>query len=392
MSKVKVRKVKKSKSSDVSWAKVFRKRGEIDYIFLSLVLVLLCFGLIMVMSASAPTARTKWDDPYHLVIRQFAFAGFGLIVMMIVSRMDYNVLKKYAPAAVFVSMVLLILVLIPGIGVVYNKSRRWIEFAGIRIQPSELMKISLILYIARFYQMDPNKMGKLRGYLGSVLAVLICTTVAMMFETHMSGAMIIALIALILLQISGARLFRYLLPIGCVGAVASYLVLRVSPNRMARLAVAFDPFKDLKGIGWQVGQSLYAISSGGLFGLGIGNSRQKYGYLPEAYNDFIFSVIAEECGFFGVIIIIGLFLLFMARGIKIAMEAPDRFSSLMVVGIILQVTLQAMFNIAVATASFPNTGMSLPFFSYGGTALVILLAEMGVVLSVSRVSKRKKRM
>ncbi len=364
-------------------------KGDIDYTFLAIVIIMISFGLIMILSASAPAARTKFGDPYYLFMKQLRASGMGICAMIFMCCMDYRVFKKLTMTAVVVSAVLLVLVLIPGIGTLYNNARRWIQIGPIQIQPSEFMKLAIIMYIARLAENKPESMKKMDGIMKCFF--IIGLTVALMaFETHMSGALVIMGMGVLLMIVAGAPGFKIISIFGILGAVASALILMKSPGRLARIMNFTDPFQDTKNTGWQVVQSLYAIGSGGIFGRGIGNSLQKYSYLPEPYNDFIFSVICEECGLFGAIVVIGLFLMFMVRGMKIAQEAPDRFSSLLVVGIIIHVMIQALLNIAVATSTIPNTGMSLPFFSYGGTSIVMLMAEMGIILSVSRVSKRRR--
>ncbi|MCH5185999.1 MAG: putative lipid II flippase FtsW [Oscillospiraceae bacterium] len=363
--------------------------GDIDYTFLAIVIVMLSFGLIMILSASAPTARTKFDNPYYLFTKQLATSLIGIAAMIFMSKVDYNIFKKFTNAAVVFSTVLLIAVLIPGIGTLYNGARRWIEIGPIQIQPSEFMKLSIIMYIAKLSDNNPDSLTKMSGIFRCLFWIGL-TVGLMSLETHMSGAVVIMSVGVLLMIVAGTPVYKIAFIFGPLGAAACAFILAKSPGRVARIMNFHDPFTDVQNTGWQVIQSLYAIGSGGIFGLGIGNSRQKYSYLPEPYNDFIFSVICEECGFFGAVIVIALFIMLMIRGMKIAQEAPDRFSSLMVTGIIIHVMIQAILNIAVATSSIPNTGMSLPFFSFGGTAIVILMAEMGIILSISRVSKRRK--
>lgn len=365
-------------------------KGDMDYTFLAIVIVMLSFGLIMILSASSPTARKLFDNPYYLFLKQFGTAVLGFFVMLFMSKIDYNVFKRLTNLAITVSLILLVLVLIPGIGTLQNNARRWIEIGPIQIQPSEFMKLSIIMYIAKLSENNPEALTKYSGIF-RCLAWIGATVALMALETHMSGAIVIMGVGVLVMIVAGAPVMKIVSLFGPLGIVASIAILAKSPGRVARIMNFLDPFTDTKNTGYQVIQSLYAIGSGGIFGLGIGNSRQKYSYLPESYNDFIFSVICEECGLFGAIIVIGLFIMLMVRGMKIAQEAPDRFSSLLVTGIIIHVMVQAILNIAVATSSIPNTGISLPFFSYGGTAIVLLLAEMGIILSVSRASKRNRK-
>lgn len=366
-----------------------RVAGEMDYTFLLLVGVLVVFGLIMLLSASTPTANVKFGRSYHFFVRQLVYVILGVVLMTTLIKIDYRNLKPYARIFMLVCILLLVLVYFPGIGVSHNGSRRWINLGFTELQPSEFMKLAIALFFAALIEDKTYNIKRNDGlikyliWIGIVGALLI-------FETHLSGTIVICGIALCVLLVGGANAG---LIVGggaaaCAGLVG--VVAAINPARMARLTSFLNPFTDMQGTGYQTAQAIYAIGSGGIFGKGLGESVQKFSYLPEPYNDFIFAVICEELGLVGATFIIALFIGLIIRGIKIAMEAEDVFGTLTVIGIMSQISIQTILNIGVATASIPNTGVSLPFFSYGGTAIMLLLAEMGIVLSVSRYSSKNK--
>lgn len=364
------------------------KRPEpknMDATFLLLIIIVLCAGLIMLLSASAPTASTKLGNPYSFFVKQLGFASFGFVLMLVIARIDYRLFKPFTKLFMLICLVLLVLVLIPGIGVEHNGARRWLK-TGVEWQPSEFMKLAIGMYFASLLE-DEKKSLKIIKNLLPYLGWIGITVGLLLMETHLSGAIIICGIGIVVLLVGGMP-FKYFIGAGIVGAPLGLLLLRTNEVRWARLMSFLDPFQDTQGVGYQVVQALYAIATGGFFGLGLGQSVQKYSYLPEPYNDFIFAIVCEELGMFGAFALMLLFAGIIIRGIKIAAEAPDKFGSLTVVGIMAQVAIQTILNIAVATSSIPNTGVALPFFSYGGTSLVVLLAEMGIVLSVSRYSRK----
>ena len=366
-------------NKQISYA--LKPQKKLDTSFLLVVVMLLCYGLIMVFSASSASAHYQFGDAYYFIKRQFAWAIIGFIIMLAVSRVSYKTIYKYALHLMVVSIVLLILV--PLIGIEVKGAKRWIGFGSFSFQPSEVAKFAIIVFLARSLCVNNEALKTfVKGFLPYV-CIIGLLALLVFIEPHLSGAMVIALTGFIVLWAAGAKLAHFV-AIG-IPAVAVVVVAMISaPYRMARVTSFFDPFKDVTGDGFQIVQSLYAIGSGGFFGLGLGQSRQKYLYLPEAQNDFIFSVICEELGFIGAALVVVLFALLLWKGIKIAVSAPDRFSKLLVIGIIGLIAVQVVINIAVVTSSIPATGMPLPFFSYGGTSLVFILAEMGVILSISR--------
>ena len=307
-------------------------------------------------------------------------------MMIIFANIDYKRYKPYVNFFYIICVVLLACVFLPVIGVSLNGSRRWINLGFMNFQPSELAKLAVAMFYALMIEEKRYNLKDLKGLGMSALWVGIIA-VLMLCETHLSGTIVICSIAFCLMIIGGANLKIVTLAGGAVCA-AGYGLLQLDPVRWARVISFLNPFADRQGTGYQTIQSLYAIGSGGIFGKGLGQSVQKFSYLPEPYNDFIFAIVCEELGLLGAGFIILLFAGLIWRGIKIALEAPDKFGFLMVVGIMTQVAVQTILNIAVATSSIPNTGVSLPFFSYGGTAIMILLAQMGIVLGVSRYSTK----
>lgn len=365
----------------------FLKMGEMDYTLLFLVILIVVIGLIMLLSASAPSGKRIYDDSYYYFKRQLLFVIFGFVGMIIVSKVNLKELIPYVPKAFIVCTVLLVLVLIPGIGVEVNGSRRWLNIPFIQLQPSEFMKPVIAMYIAYLIK---NKTVDLKTMRGNLVCAMIVGVVALllMLETHLSGTLVIVGIALCVMISGGTPLKP--IAFGILGVVVLvFIYLQFDPIRMARITSLFDPFADAQGTGYQISQSIYAIGSGRFFGLGLGESVQKYSNLPEPYNDFIFSIICEELGFFGTTIIILLFAALFLQAMRIALKAPDLWSSLTCIGIAAQLGIQTVLNMGVAVSIIPNTGVSLPFFSYGGTSVMTLLLEMGILLNVSRTSVKK---
>ncbi len=393
MKRVRKRIVKKPKSRDggVAFSKlrsiVSEARG-IDVQFLLAVYILLAFGLLMVFSASSPSAyasEATGHDSFYYFKRQFLWAVLGSIGMFVAASYDYQKLKKWAFPALCFSVILLIMVLIPAFGRKINDARRWIYIGPVNFQPSEVAKITMIVFFA--YSLSKNyKELKNFGVFLLYIAIIGIVAVIIMMEPHFSCTMLIVATCAIMLFVAGARIWHFL--ILCLPVIpVLILVVWKSPYRLARVLSFLDPFADIQGSGWQVVQSLYAIGSGGLFGVGMGQSRQKYLNIPEPHNDFIFSILAEEFGLLGVIIVVLMFIFLISRGIKIALKAPDLFGTLLATGIIAMIAIQALVNIAVVTSTIPVTGMPLPFFSYGGTALAITMTEMGIVLNISKNSR-----
>lgn len=369
--------------------------NRMDYILFITVLILLSLGVIMVLSASAPSALSKTSKSYTYFVRQFIFAVIGIGIMLFISKIDYRFYKKYYWLVYAVSVLVLLLVLIPGLGREVNGATRWIGIPGLgQFQPSEITKIGLIIFYAGYLSDHKSELKDFwRGFVKPLAFLLPPIAILYLVQNHLSVCLVIAAITAVMMLMAGCRLLHFIAA-GLVGVAGIVIMLikgqtsESSSFRWDRIVTFFDPWSDATGTGYQMVQSLYAIGSGGLFGVGLGNSTQKYLYIPEPQNDFIFAIVAEELGFVGCVAIIALFGIFVWRGIVIAMKAPDMFGSLLAVGVTTLVAVQAIINIAVVTASIPTTGMALPFFSYGGTALVILLASVGILLNVSRAGSK----
>ena len=360
-------------------------RPGLDVAFLAILLLLLCYGLLMLYSAGYAVALYRRGDAYTYIRPQLLFAALGVAAMYAASLVDYHIWHRLAWPLLGVSLVLLVIVLfMPE----YNGCKRWLVLPGLgTLQPSEIAKFSVVLVFSHIISLNHDRMKTFSTGVLPFGLVLGAVAVLMLLEPHLSGTVLILGIGAVLMFVGGTglRWFGIAAALG-VGAVAAAVVLLpdLVPYAASRLASWQDPFADPLGEGHQTIQSLYAIASGGLVGLGLGNSRQKYLYVPEPQNDFIFSILCEELGFAGAALVILLFLALFLRGMSIAVRARDKFGALLVVGFVTQVILQAVLNIAVVTNTIPNTGISLPFFSSGGTSLMMLLGEMGIVLSVSR--------
>jgi cell division protein FtsW len=364
--------------------------NQFDFTLCITVLVLLAMGIIMVLSASAPSSLSSTGSSYTYVGKQLVFAVIGIVVMFTMSKIDYRFLKKYYWIIYHVSWIILLLVLVPGLGHSVNGATRWVDFKIIQFQPSEITKVGLIVFYAGYLSDHKSELTDLKkGFLKPLAYVLLPIGILFIVQNHMSVSLIIGIVTITMMVMAGCRMSHFV-NIGALGAsglVGMFGLLQMSGKggfRSERISTFFDPWSDSLGTGYQMVQSLYAIGSGGFFGVGLGNSKQKYLYIPEPHNDFIFAILAEELGFIGCVVVIALFALFTWRGIVIAMKSQDTFGSLLAVGITTLITAQAVINIAVVTASMPTTGMSLPFFSYGGTALLILLFDVGILLNISR--------
>ncbi len=358
----------------------FRLTGEeMDYPFLLAVGLLLAFGLVMLFSAGSARAFVNFGDSLWYFKKQVRGVVIGAALMFFLSKVDYHYWGKWAFATLVGSVFLLFLVIIPGVGTTQNGATRWL----FGFQPSELAKFAIILFFSFSLSKNQELLPDfLRGFC-PYLIVLAIFVGLLALEPHFSCIVLIGLTGVLILFVAGAKI-KHFVWVGLAALPLAVLAIIKEPYRMARILSFADPFADKQGDGWQIVQSLYAIGSGGVFGLGLGKSRQKYLSLPEPQNDFIYSVLAEELGLVGAMIVILLFLFLIIRGIKIAAKAPDLFGTLLVTGIVGIVAFQALINIAVVTATIPVTGMPLPFFSFGSTALIVTMAEMGIVLNVSR--------
>ena len=359
-------------------------RGPLDLPFLLLVLLLTAIGLVMLFSASFPRAYYKGLTPAYYLIRQGVFAAMGIAAMLLISKINYQRFRALAKPLLMLSIVLLMLVLIPGIGLIRNNARRWLGIGELlTFQPSEIAKIAVVLYFADSISKKKDKMRTLRYGIFPYAIVLFVIAALMLLEPHLSGTVLILGTGAVMMLVGGIDWGWVLGALG-LGGIGAYLLIGVIGYGSSRIAMWENPWLDAGDKGYQMVQSLLAIGSGGLLGVGLGKSRQKFLYLPEEHNDFIFSIICEELGLIGATVIMLLFSALILRGYWIALHARDRFGGLTAVGVTTFIGLQTFLNIGVVTGLLPATGISLPFFSYGGTALLIQLAEMGMILSVSR--------
>ena len=365
------------------------RRGPIDLPFFFLTVIILAIGVVMVLSASFARAYYIYDDPAKYFIRQLIFGFSGIFITLLMSRFPVNFYRRISIPLLFISVGMLVLV--PFIGIEENGAKRWIDLGFTTFQPSEVVKLGVIMAFATMICTYRNKMKTFKYGVLPFAIVLVVIVGLLYLEPHLSASVIILAIGAIMMFAGGTPLKWF--GIGGAGALGvGYLTIAKMGYAADRISAWLDPFSDPKGDGWQIVQSLYAIGSGGVLGLGLGQGRQKYLYLPEEHNDFIFSVVCEELGYIGAALILLLFSLLIVRGFWLALHARDRFGALIITGITSLLAIQVFFNVGVVTGLLPCTGISLPFFSYGGTALWIQMAEMGIVLAVSREIPLKKRM
>lgn len=366
-------------------------KGPIDLPFLLLVCLLTGIGLVMLFSASFPRAYYDGLSPTYYLTRQGVFAIMGFCAMFFISKINYRRFRAFSKLLLLVAIVLLAMLMIPGVGITRNFATRWLGIGELlTFQPSEIAKFAVVLYFSDTISQKKDKMRTIRYGILPYALILGVIAALMMWQPHLSGTILILGVGAILMFAGGIP-WLWVIAIGGLASVAAYLLITgVIPYGEDRIAMWFDPWIDSQGAGYQMVQSLIAIGSGGLLGTGLGKSRQKFLYLPEEHNDMIFSIVCEELGLVGACIILLLFAALIIRGYWIAIHARDRFGSLLVVGCISLIAMQVFLNVGVVTGLLPATGISLPFFSYGGTALLIQMAEMGVILSVSRQMKPPK--
>lgn len=362
------------------------KRSTPDFILVILTLLLLTIGLIMVYSASAVWATYKFDDSFFFAKRQLLFAGVGVIAMFFLMNVDYWTWRTWAKMLIIVCFFLLIAVLIPGIGMERNGSRSWIGVGAFSIQPSEFMKLAMIAFLAKFLSENQKKITSFKKGLVPSLGLVFTAFGIIMLQPDLGTGTVMVGTCIVMIFVSGARIIHFVW-LGLLGVAGFVALVLSAPYRIKRITSFLDPWEDPLGSGFQIIQSLYAIGPGGLFGLGLGQSRQKFFYLPEPQTDFIFAILAEELGFIGGSLVILLFGLLLWRGVRIALGAPDLYGSFLAIGIITMVAIQVMINVGVVTGLMPVTGITLPFLSYGGSSLTLMLMAIGVLLNVSRYSK-----
>ncbi|MED3573507.1 stage V sporulation protein E [Cytobacillus praedii] len=362
------------------------KRTTPDLILIIVTLTLLAVGLTMVYSASAVWAEYKFNDSFFFAKRQMLFAAVGIAAMFFIMNIDYWTWRTWAKVIIIICFVLLIIVLIPGIGNERNGSRSWIGVGAFSIQPSEFMKLAMISFLAKFLSEKQKLITSFKKGLVPSLGLVFLAFGLIMLQPDLGTGTVMVGTCIVMIFIAGARI-RHFVILGLIGLSGFVGLVLSAPYRMKRITSFLDPWEDPLGSGFQIIQSLYAIGPGGLFGLGLGQSRQKFFYLPEPQTDFIFAILSEELGFIGGSFVILLFALLLWRGIRIALGAPDLYGSFLAVGIVAMVAIQVMINIGVVTGLMPVTGITLPFLSYGGSSLTLMLMAIGVLLNISRYSR-----
>lgn len=354
------------------------------YLFL-VTIILTLFGIIMIYSASSIWAEYKFNDAFKYVKHQFLFAFIGIILMCLLKRIDYKFYYEKSSTIFTVCVILLVLVLIPGIGSVRNGSRSWFGIGPFGVQPSEAVKISLIILTSKYLSKSNKFTKNLKKGVIPILAVLFFVFGLIMLQPDFGTGMIIVLSILALLFIAGVNI-KFFIGLGLIGIFGIIALIIVAPYRVDRITSFIDPWSDPLGTGFQIIQSLYAIGPGGLLGQGFLKSRQKQFYLPEPQTDFIFSIISEEFGVLGVIIVVCLFILLLYFGFKTSINAKDDFAKYLSFGLTFQILIQAIMNLAVVIGLIPVTGVTLPFLSYGGSSLLISMISIGILLNISKSS------
>ena len=362
------------------------KNKNIDLILLISVIAISIFGIIMIYSSSNIWAEYKFNDAFKYLKMQGLFLIVGIVLMIIISKIPYKYYLDKANIILVICFVLLILVLIPGIGKIRNGSRSWFGVGGLGIQPSEFVKLALIIFISKYLHKNERNNISIKKDILPILFITLLTFGLIMLQPDFGTGVIIVMSIIGILFISGLKM-RFFIIAGLFGAVGAVVLILIAPYRFERILSFINPWVDPLGTGFQAIQSLFAIGPGGLLGLGLGNSIQKHFYLPEPQTDFIFAIISEELGFLGVLIVSALFLTIIYRGMKISLNAKDLFSKYLSFGITFSLAFQALLNLMVVVSLIPITGVTLPFLSYGGSSLLITLCSMGILLNISRYQK-----
>jgi len=361
-----------------------------DYVLVILVLTLTVLGILMVYSASVVLSYTATKNSNFFFQRQFISVILGIIAFFITSKIHYSYWRKIAPVALFVGLLLSLLVLFPGLGTYRGGARRWLELGPISFQPSEALKLGLILYFASFFERVEKEIKTLNAFIPFVSVILI-SSLLLMLQPDMGTFMVICGISTAMFFIAGASLKHMAVIIGS-GLLGIVALIKAAPYRMDRFLVFLNPSGDKSGTGYQINQALIAIGSGGLFGLGFNKSRQKYQYLPEAQTDSIIAIMAEELGFIRLLVILAIFVMLVLRGMVIAKNSPDLFSKLTAFGIVSWLAVQSIINIAANLSLVPLTGVPLPFISFGGSSVIILLSAFGILTNISKYSVKGGRL
>ncbi|WP_055107472.1 stage V sporulation protein E [Paenibacillus ihumii] len=363
-----------------------KNRMAPDFWLMSSILGLLSIGLVMVYSAGSVLAFHDYGDSFYFVKRQLLFAVLGLVAMFFMMNLDYRHLRKYAKIGLLVCFALLVIVLVPGIGVVRGGARSWLGISSFGIQPSEFMKLGMILFLSYWLSKEDYKITIFTRGLLPPLAVMGLAFGLIMLQPDLGTGTVMMGASLLIVFTAGARI-KHLAGLAAIGVIGFVGLILAAPYRLQRITAFLDPWSDPLGAGYQIIQSLYAIGPGGLAGLGLGMSRQKYSYVPEPQTDFIFSILAEELGFIGGLLVLLLFLVLVWRGMRVAMTVEDSFGSLLAVGIVGMVAVQVVINIGVVIGLMPVTGITLPLISYGGSSLTLMLTALGILLNLSRYAR-----
>lgn len=351
-----------------------------------IVILISLFGVIMIYSSSHIWAEYKYNDPYKYLKNQTLFFVIGIILMIIVSKINYKKYFKYSNKILLICFILLILVLIPGVGTVRNGSRSWFGIGSFGIQPSEFTKLGLIIFTSKYLSNNPNCTKNFKKGILPILCITLGIFAIIMLQPDFGTGTILVMTIIGLLFVAGMD-FKIFLKFGLIGVIGVVALILIAPYRLKRILSFLDPWSDPLGSGFQIIQSLYSIGPGGLFGLGLGNSIQKHFYLPEPQTDFIFSIISEELGFMGIIIISIFFITLFYNCLKISMKCQDLFGKYLSFGITFGLIFQTVLNLCVVVGLIPVTGVTLPFFSYGGSSLLITMISIGIILNISRYEK-----
>ncbi len=359
------------------------KNKRFDKLLFIAIIIIAAFGIVMIYSASSIWAEYKFNDPFKFVKSQSFFFIIGIFAMLVLAKIDYHIYQKKANLILLICFLLLVLVLIPGIGSIRNGSRSWFGFGGLGIQPSEFAKIGLIIYVAKYLAQNNRIIKDIKNGVFPLLLVIGLFFLLIMLEPDFGTAMVIVLTLVVMIFISGVKI-SFFVKVGLLGLMGIVALIIMAPYRMLRIVSFLNPWSDPLGSGYQIIQSLYAIGPGGLLGQGFLQSRQKQFYLHEPQTDFIFSIISEEFGFLGILIVASFFAFITYRIIKISLKCDNLFAKYLSFGLGIGIIIQALLNIAVVIGLIPVTGVTLPFFSYGGSSLLVSMASIGIILNISR--------
>ena len=354
---------------------------KLNILLLIIVTIMALYGIIMIYSASSVWAQYKFNDAFHFAKYQFIFFIISFLCMLIVKKIDYNLYKRHSNKILLLSLILLILVLIPGIGTLRNGSRSWFKIGPFGLQPSEIAKVSLIIFLSKYLEKNQNNLSNIKKSILPVLGIVFLFFGLIMLEPDFGTGMVIVLSLMLILFISGVKL-KFFASLGILGILGIAGLIIIAPYRLKRIISFLNPWSDPLGSGYQIIQSLYAIGPASLLGLGFGKSIQKQFYLPEPQTDFIFAIICEEFGIVGAISVIALFISLFYIILKISLKQNNLFAKYLSFGLGMQIILQGTLNLCVVTSLIPVTGVTLPFFSYGGSSLLVSMISIGIILNI----------